>query len=274
MNFYGEKCTVSDLGDLSKTLAEVVVSDVENDLLEYDKFTNPLRIRYETKGLVAEYVEAINKLDANGKLVGEFDDIKECCFELKKKIDSYMNHVCDADLRARIEIIKFQYDKRERDEKENHRKEAEHKVTASLNETDRLYTNRFSNEYKRAKGFDDITRVCYVKFRQYLRHKIYEYLSLNTNMTGKAICEHINRDIKNMDAEIVHNVIPVEYLHYDKKFHVDDIYAEWNDVKAQMKDGTFGQNYPDNVPDDFDEALKYLKENGFNVYHEVEESQK
>ena len=43
-------------------------------------------------------------------------------------------------------------------------------------------------------------------------------------------------------------------------FDPGDIYAEWNFVKSEIANGTFGQNYPDNVPDDYDEAKKYLQE--------------
>ena len=85
-----------------------------------------------------------------------------------------------------------------------------------------------------------------VKRRQWLRSRIKACLEADANMKGQDIADAINKSLEELPENF-----PVRMT-----VSRQDVYSEWNDVRAQMEAGTFGTKYPDNVSDDYETAVK------------------
>ena len=263
---------VNDLCDLSTTLAKVMSSTPDDRLTQYERKTSTDSILYKTPDLCLRYMTAVNALDVDGEpIINEYSRIRECCSVLKKMIDSYTNHVCDLELNENLDTIKEKFDHIEKISANAYGMLEDDERKLMWESGDRFHVNRIVDFQKRRMQEDYDIGIRYIKRRQFLRREIYKNLINDPNMLGKDICTKINEVIESADREVLDAITPRRYRDFKNldKFVPGDIYAEWNFVKSEIANGTFGQNYPDNVPDDYDEAKKYLQEHDVSVLHPV-----
>lgn len=259
-----------DLCEMSKLLGIVVTGNPVNDVSRNLQYTDPMRIKYHTPDLFFRYIAAVNALDPNGNnIMNEFNRIRECASILKKMIDSYTNHICDLTLSEKLQSLKSLYDEiesnftvicksMEDEELESVRKQKDAELKAEWEKKDRKHFNLIA-KFQNAAQDDYEFGNRYIKRRQFLRREIYRQLLADPRMTGKCICENINKLLESAPKDVKDVVFAVGMVGYRQRFTPQDIYGEWNSVKDEIKNGTFGYNYPDDCPDDYDAAKEYLK---------------
>ena len=276
-SYYGSDKGIGleELCDLSKALMQLSTLPPKDKLKDYVKYTDAKKFgeEFQKAQKCDEFFFYMNDLHdyvgKNNTIINDIALLHEQAKALKRHIDAIVNRASDDNLMKNIKTI---YDKH---------------VNAS-NET-REYCEQISEEEKsllklksEVYGFEAIKKfqktqvehdfkigLQFIKKRQWLRKQIYNHLKSDPNITGKEICESINKTIKGMGEDfrkmITMNPHGYNYFYKSYTFAPRDIYDEWNSVKEDIKNDTFGQNYPDNISDDIEVVKKQLRELGINI---------
>ncbi len=152
-------------------------------------------------------------------------EIKELCYNLSKKIQAYLHDL--PDVRAEASAIYNKWLKIDKEKELAESKLAEERARL-VRAKDKCYSC-LNNKVQCAR--DDISKFKADCFRRDIRSFIAKSFADKPDITGKEIACLANKS----------GLFSNRYITPQK------IYSEWNDVKAAVKDYSFGDNYPDNI---------------------------
>ncbi len=276
-SYYGsdEGIGLEELCDLSKALMQIATLTPKDKLKDYDKYTDMEKVSTEFGKTQKsdEFCYYMNDLHgATGKDKFILDDIVFLQYQakaMKRHIDAIVNRASDENFMKEIKEI---YDKHlnASNETKEYCEQILEREKSLLKLKSEVYGFEAIKKFRNKQIENDFKiGLQFIKKRQWLRQQIYNHLKSDPNITGKEICESINENIKGMSEDfrkmITLNIHGYNYYYKSFTFCPRDIYDEWNFVKEEIKNGTFGQNYPDNISDDIEVVKKQLKELGINI---------